>query len=309
MSSVSDAVARVRARGAGVAKRLLGVASRRAPRRRRRLRPPPTAGPRRRSRRTRAGRWSSGWNAVAGWTTRSSTRCAPWSPTARPVARWRSPSRCSAIPPRARSDVWRRASSPTNAATSRSREPTCATCRRTPGRDSRRQSTCAPASRWLPTRRWRPSGRWWTTTRRACGPRAGTRSSPPSSDTGPRSSPARSSPSSTGTSTGTCRAGRKDRCTATGCGRGSRPTPTRPPVPRRRTGAPCSRSWTTGIRVRTGRRPTSAITSRASPGSRTSRAIAACASTARTSWSVCSRRFATGRGRSSGATISTPTSR
>ena len=147
----------------------------------------------------------------------------------------------------------------------------------------------------------RPAGRRW--------PRAGTRSSPPSSDTGTRSLPAGSSTSSTSTSAGTSPAGRRGRCTATGCGHGSQPTPTRRPLPPRRASARCSRSWTTGIRVRPAHRPTSAITSRASPRSRMSYATAACASTATASWSICSRRSETGRDRSSRATISTPTSR
>ena len=68
MSSVSDAVTRVRARGAGVARDLLRRLPSR-PARRRRLRPPlPPRRTRRPRPRTRAGRCSSGSSAAARWT-------------------------------------------------------------------------------------------------------------------------------------------------------------------------------------------------------------------------------------------------
>ena len=164
----------------------------------------------------------------------------------RPDARWRSPTRCSAIPTRSSSDVSRRASSPTTGHPALARAhlrglPPATWARLAPAEYVR--SGLAP----------RPdealAGRQGAGGRRPAGrpARALVRVLAAVFGYGDQEIARAVFAVFDRHSAGTCRAGRRDRCTATGCGPGSTPTPTRPPLPPRRTAARCSRSWTTGI--------------------------------------------------------------
>ena len=226
-----------------------------------------------------------------------------------PVARSRSRNRCSAIPGRTRSDGSRRASSPTSAATARSHGRICARFRRPCGRGSRPAEYVRSGLARAPDETLQAvralvdddppdvlAESWYEILAAVFG--YGDQDARPAGLRGLRPARQPGRPRLVG--------GADAR---TGCGRGSKPTPTRRPLPPRRAGARCSRSWTTGIRARPVPRPTSAITSRASPRSRTSSVTAACDCTATHAGRPARGRSETGRGRSSRATTSKRTSR